>query len=114
MKEQQRLIICETQSTYCLTNAAPGEYQEIEGNWYVDPSAVDQKFLCTTQLEYRCPYKGRCFYVDFDDGVRCIPRVAWIYDEVKPDWEHIKDKYGFYAGAVAMKFGKTEDTLRQS
>lgn len=111
VKEQQRLVIRETRSAYRLADAAPGQYQEVEGNWYVDPSAVDQKLLRVTQHEYTCPYKGRCFYVDYDDGVRRVARVAWIYDDPKPGWEHIKGKYGFYAGAVAAKLDKTKDTL---
>ena len=62
--------------------------------------------------EYVCPYKGRCFYVDYVSGETRVPRVAWVYDDVKPGWEHIRGKYGFYAGETAAKFGKTKDTVR--
>lgn len=111
VKEQQRLIIREARSGYRLADAAPGQFQQVEGNWYVDPSAVDQKVLRLTEHEYHCPYKGRCFYVDYDDGMRRVMRVAWVYDDPKPGWEHIKGKYGFYSGAVAAKIDKTKDTL---
>ena len=111
LKEQQRLVILEARSAYRLADAAFDQFQEIEGNWYVDQDAIAQNLLRVTQHEYTCPYKGRCFYVDFDDGVRRVPRVAWIYDDPKPGWEHIKGKYGFYAGAVAAKLDKTKDTL---
>ena len=77
----------------------------------MDPEAVDQRVLRITSHEYRCPYKGRCFYVDFDDGQKRIERVAWVYDDPQSGWEHIKGRYGFYAGATAAKFGKTKDEL---
>jgi uncharacterized protein (DUF427 family) len=109
--EAHRLIIRESRSDYRLADAGAGQFQEIEGNWYVDPQAVDHKLLRITSHEYHCPYKGRCFYVDFDDGVRRVPRVAWIYDDPKSGWEHIRGKYGFYAGAVAAKFDKTKDSF---
>lgn len=94
-----------------LANAGPGQFAEIEGNWYVDAAAVDTAYLQLTDHEYVCPYKGRCFYVDFVSGDKRVARVAWVYDDVKPGWEHIRGKYGFYAGETASKFGKTKDTL---
>lgn len=111
LTEQQRLIIRESRSAYRLADAGPRQYQEIEGNFYVDPQAVDHKLLRITSHEYHCPYKGRCFYVDYDDGVRRVSRVAWVYDDPKPGWEHIKGRYGFYAGAVAAKLGKTKESI---
>lgn len=111
VKEEQRLIIFAADFAHRIVDAVPEQYQEVEGNWYVDPAAVDRERLRLTEHEYHCPYKGRCFYVDYDDGNRRIARVAWIYDEPKPGWEHIKGPYGFYAGAVAAKFDKAKDTL---
>lgn len=106
-----RLVIDETSGGTRLVNAGPGQFAEIEGNWYVDPAAVDTVHLQLTDHEYVCPYKGRCHYVDFVDGSQRVQRVAWVYDDVKPDWEHIRGKYGFYAGETAAKFGKTKDTV---
>jgi uncharacterized protein (DUF427 family) len=110
-KESRSLIIREARSGRPFVHADPGQYDQIEGNWYVDPAAVDQRILRTTKHEYHCPYKGRCFYVDFDDGTNHTERVAWIYDDPKPGWEHVKGRYGFYAGSTAAQFGKTKDTL---
>lgn len=106
-----RLVIEDTAGGTRLVNAGPGQFAEIEGNWYVDPAAVDTAHLQLTDHEYVCPYKGRCHYVDFVDGAKRVSRVAWVYDETKPGWEHIKGKYGFYAGETAAKFGKTKDTV---
>lgn len=106
-----RLTIEDVASGTRLVNAGPGQFAEIEGNWYVDPAAVDTAHLQLTDHEYVCPYKGRCHYVDVVDGADRIPRVAWVYDDVKTGWEHIKGRYGFYARETAAKFGKTKDTL---
>ena len=106
-----RLLVEESTSGKRLVNAGPGDFREIEGNWYVDPIAVNAAHLELTSHEYVCPYKGRCHYVDFVDGDRRVARVAWVYDDVKDGWEHIKGKYGFYAGETAAKLGKTKDTV---
>lgn len=105
-----RLVIEDTASGTRLVNAGPGQFAEIEGNWYVDAVAVDAAHLQLTDHEYVCPYKGRCHHVDFVNGAERVARVAWVYDEVKPGWEHIRGKYGFYKGETAAKFGKTKDT----
>lgn len=109
--EPGNLSIHETQSNHRIALAQPGQFEQVEGNWYVDAAAVDAVHLQLTDHEYVCPYKGRCWYVDFVEGDRRVSRVAWVYDDPKPGWEHIRGKYGFYAGAVAAKFGKTKDTL---
>lgn len=108
---ERHLLIHELSTGRQLVDAPQGQFDEIEGNWYVDPAAVSATVLTTTKHEYHCPYKGRCFYVDFDDGTRRAERVAWIYDDPKPGWEHIKGRYGFYSGSTAAKFGKTKDTI---
>lgn len=104
-----RLVIRESVSGEILVDADAKQFQEIEGNWYVDPSAVHAEHLKVTKHEYHCPYKGRCLYIDFDDGRRTVSRVAWVYDDVKAGWEHIWGKYAFYSGATAQKLGKTRD-----
>jgi uncharacterized protein (DUF427 family) len=106
-----RLSIRESVSGEILAEAESGAFQEIEGNWYVEPSAVNTEHLRITSHEYRCPYKGRCLYVDYDDGERTVPRVAWVYDEIEPGWEHVRGKYGFYAGGTARKLRKTRDSI---
>ena len=70
-----------------------------EGNWYFQPSAVDQKSLVTTDRTYTCPSKGTCHWVDFrsHEGTT-TPDVAWIYANPKPGHEIIGGRYGFYAG----------------
>lgn len=106
-----RLIIRETSKLNVLADATGGQALKVEGNWYVRPDAVSQDRLAVTTREYVCPYKDRCFYVDAVIGARRIERVAWIYDESKPGWEHIKGRYGFYSGVAATRLGKTAEEI---
>jgi len=108
-----RVVITEKSSGNVIADAREAAVQKVEGNWYVDGSAVDRSHLETTAHDYTCPYKGRCFYVDYVDGEKRVARVAWIYDNPKDGWEHIKGKYGFYAGEAADRIGKTVETITE-
>ena len=111
MSSGKSLVIREALTQMVVVRANPDQFEKIEGNWYVDPTAVDASFLRRTEHDYRCPYKGRCVYIDFDDGMHRINRVAWVYVDVLAGWEHIHGKFGFYAADTARKFGKTIDSL---
>ena len=91
-----------------LADARDGQVQKIEGNWYIDPAAVSAK-LTMTQHDYTCPYKGTCYYADLVNGDRRIPDIAWVYGSPKPGWEHIKGRFGFYAGDAK----KTRDEVAE-
>ena len=94
-----RVRIIEKSSGAVLADGKDGQVQKVEGNWYFDASAIHPKLQLTAH-DYTCPYKGTCLYADFvDDGQRVVD-VAWVYGDPKAGWEHIKGKYGFYAGAV--------------
>ena len=108
-----RVVITEKASGKVLADARDEAVQKIEGNWYIDRSSVDTPHLETTANEYVCPYKGRCFYIDYVEGQKRIARVAWVYDDPKPDWVHIKGKYGFYAGEAAARIGKTAESVTE-
>lgn len=94
-----RVKIYEQRTGAVLADASGDQVAKVEGNWYVDASAVS-KTLQMSSHDYTCPYKGKCHYADFVDGATRAIDVAWVYDDPKPGWEHIKGKYGFYAGAA--------------
>ena len=94
-----RVRIYEQRTGALLADASDDQVAKVEGNWYIDRSAVSKKLVMSSH-DYTCPYKGKCHYADYvDDPTRAID-VAWVYDDPKPGWEHIKGKYGFYAGAM--------------
>ena len=95
------LIIREKETGAVLADARDGQAQRVEGNWYVDPSAVRADHLSMTADAYTCPYKGTCHYADFRDGERRVDHIAWVYGEPKPGWEHIKGRYGFYGSKTS-------------
>jgi len=73
----------------------------LEGNWYFDPEAVDMRYLKVTERTYVCPHKGVCFWIDLDAPGQQARDVAWVYTIIKPNYEYIKDRIGFYGGTRA-------------
>lgn len=92
-----RVKIIEKSTGTVLADASGDQVHKIEGNWYVDASAVSPSLQMSSH-DYTCPYKGKCYYADFVAEPRRVFDVAWVYGDPKPGWEHIKGKYGFYAG----------------
>jgi uncharacterized protein (DUF427 family) len=102
-----RVKIFEQRTGALLADASGDQVAKVEGNWYIDGSAVS-KNLQMSSHDYTCPYKGTCHYADYVDGETRAIDVAWVYGDPKPGWEHIKGKYGFYA--AAMKNTRAEVT----
>jgi len=92
-----RVRIIEKSTGTVLADASGDRVRKVEGNWYFDPSTVSDKLQMSSH-DYTCPYKGKCYYADFYDSPRRVIDVAWVYGSPKTGWEHIKGKYGFYAG----------------
>jgi uncharacterized protein (DUF427 family) len=94
------IAIRENDSGLVLARGDEGsQVLKYEGNFYFDPSAVDQNLLVTTDRTYKCPMKGTCNWVDFvDPSGRRVKDVAWFYPTTKPGHEVIAGKFGFYAG----------------
>ena len=95
------IAILEKKSDHILARGEPGDKAiKYEGNWYFDPTVVDQSRLVVTDRTYTCPIKGTCNWVDFvDSDGRQVKDVAWVYPKTKPGHEAIAGKFGFYAGA---------------
>lgn len=95
------IAIREKDSGLVLARAEEGDKAlKYEGNWYFDPSAVDESVLVVTDRTYTCPVKGTCRWVDFvDPDGRQVKDVAWVYNKTKAGHEAIAGKFGFYAGS---------------
>ncbi len=92
-----RVRIIEKSTGKILADGSDDHVQNVAGNWYFDPSAVSDTLQMSSH-DYICPHKGKCYYADFVDSPRRVIDVAWVYGNPKAGWEHIKGKYGFYAG----------------
>lgn len=86
------------------TNEVVAQAQEgthvfrLEGNWYFDPAAVNMANLRVTERTYVCPHKGTCFWIDLETPAGIQRDAAWVYTVIKPGYERIKDRIGFYGG----------------
>jgi uncharacterized protein (DUF427 family) len=104
MINNHTITIKETQNETVLASAAKVAARFFEGSWYFDWEAVDMNHLLVTDRIYICPYKGRCYWIDLQTAELKAQNVAWTYFEVKPGYEFIKDKIGFYSGRRAATF----------
>jgi len=95
------IAILEKESDHVLARGEVGAKAiKYEGNWYFDPSLVDQSRLVVTDRTYTCRVKGTCNWVDFVDSTgRTVKDVAWVYPKTLPGHEVIAGKFGFYAGS---------------
>lgn len=107
------VIIKDKETGAIIAQGGDDQVLKVEGNWYFAPEAVDRAKVQMTSHDYTCPYKGKCFYADFAEGDRRSERIAWVYGEPLTGWEHIKGRYGFYAGESAKRMGKTIEEVRE-
>ncbi len=92
------LKIREQKTHAIVASGEPGEDARIfEGYWYFDPESVNMEHLRVTERTYTCPYKGTCFWIDFESPEGTAHDVAWVYREPKEPFAFIKDKIGFYS-----------------
>jgi uncharacterized protein (DUF427 family) len=103
------LIIKQKNNNQVIAQGGPSDGSALlfEGNWYFAPDHIDMTHLKVTERTYTCPYKGVCFWVDLDAPDLKAQNIAWVYNDPKPGYEMIKDKFGFYArdtaGTIAIK-----------
>ncbi len=83
----------------------------LEGNWYFEPEAVNMEHLRVTNRVYTCPYKGKCYWIDFQaPGVKAT-NIAWTYFETKPGYEFIKDRIAFYVRDTVATMAVSEQAV---
>lgn len=87
-----------TTGTILASTDDPSKVESFEGNWYFDPSVVNQVELQVTDDLYTCPYKGTCNWVSFSGQGKTAMRIAWVYPNPKPGFENIKGRFAFYGG----------------
>lgn len=70
-----------------------------EGAWYFNPEHVDMTHLIITKRTYTCSYKGICYWIDLKTPEGQIEEdVAFVYFDVNPGYEFVKDQIAFYSG----------------
>lgn len=78
--------------------AESDDTQEVEGNAYFPPESLNTEFFEKTTHTTHCPWKGDAsYYTLVVDGER-NENAAWVYEDPKPDAEHIKGYVAFWKG----------------
>lgn len=76
--------------------------EEVEGNHYFPPEALNRDFLEESDTHTSCPWKGEASYYDLAaDGTR-EEDAAWYYPAPKDAAKQIKDYVAFYGSKVEV------------
>jgi uncharacterized protein (DUF427 family) len=68
--------------------------------YYLPPEDIDAGRLRPSDRTTVCEWKGTATYLDYDDGSRRIPSVAWTYRSPKPGYESIRGHLALYASRI--------------
>ena len=95
-----RVIIRNAGNNQIIAEAPLDTIIELESTYYLPSENVKLDGMEITERTDVCPYKGISNQIDWvDDGVR-VENIAWVYQNTKPEFDHIKDKIGFYARSL--------------
>lgn len=73
-------------------------YEQVEGNIYFPPEAVEQEYLADSDYQTTCPWKGQASYYHVVANGKVNENAAWVYPDPKPAASHIKDHVAFWKG----------------
>lgn len=82
------------------TIAESNTTEEVEGNHYFPPNAVNRDLLEESDTEYTCPWKGDASHYHLAAGGEREEDAAWAYPNPKDAAQHIKDHIAFYGNKV--------------
>lgn len=91
-----RVVIRNAGTNQVIAEAPLDDIITVEGTYYLPAENVNLNHMEITERTDVCPYKGISNQIDWiADGVR-MENIAWVYQNTKPEFEHIKDRIGFY------------------
>lgn len=80
------------------TIAEAADFEEVEGNVYFAPEAVNAAHLRPSETHTVCPWKGTASYYDVVVGDEVNHDAAWFYPDPKPAAANIKGRVAFWKG----------------
>jgi uncharacterized protein (DUF427 family) len=83
--------------------AAAERVEEVEGNVYFPPEALERRLVRPSARTTVCPWKGTASYFDLVDGDQVAQDAVWIYREPKPAAANIKGHVAFYCPPVRIE-----------
>ena len=81
-----------------LAEADSARVQNVEGNVYFPPDAVNKTFFKDSQTHTVCPWKGTASYYDVVVDGKTNKDAAWYYPETKDAAKHVKGYVAFWKG----------------
>lgn len=76
--------------------------EEVEGNQYFPPEAINRDFFEESDTHTTCPWKGEASYYHLADGDERAEDAAWYYPAPKDAATQIKDHVAFYGDRVEI------------
>ena len=79
------------------------QFEEVEGNIYFPPEALNRELVRPSERTTVCGWKGTARYFDLIDGDQVAPNAVWTYPNPKPAAANIKDHVAFYCPPVRVE-----------
>lgn len=78
--------------------AQSDSFEEVEGNLYFPPDAVNAEYLQPSNTRTTCSWKGEASYYDIVVDGQFNADAAWYYPKPKAAAARIKDYVAFWRG----------------
>ena len=85
-----------------LADADAAQVQNVEGNVYFPPEAVNKTYFRGSQTHTVCPWKGTASYYDVVVQGQVNKDAAWYYPETKDAANNIKGFVAFWKGVTVV------------
>jgi uncharacterized protein (DUF427 family) len=83
--------------------ARSDSFEEVEGNIYFPPDAIDRQYFRPSDQTTVCPWKGTAHYYDIMVAGAVNRAAAWYYPQPKPAAAKIKDHVAFWRGVTVER-----------
>jgi uncharacterized protein (DUF427 family) len=80
----------------------------VSGYEYFPPESVDWSRLVPNGRTSVCPWKGVATYYDVIDGDRRLDGAAWVYQDPKPEADHIRGHVAFWGRVKVGAPGRSD------
>lgn len=77
--------------------------EEVEGNLYFPPDAVDWSFFSDSPTVTHCPWKGDAHYYTLTVNGETETDAAWTYHDPRPAASAIKDHVAFWKRVIVER-----------
>ncbi|WP_347985782.1 DUF427 domain-containing protein [Methylomonas sp. AM2-LC] len=86
-----------------IAEAPLNEIQQVEGNIYFPPSAVNPEFLLPSTTHTICAWKGVASYYHLSVNNKLNKDAAWFYPETSSKASHIQNFIAFWRGVEVVE-----------